>query len=368
MKLQKSIIAVFALFIFAVTANAQFGDLINKAKSKVDKATQKADKNKPKTNQTTQQTTGDDNTQVSPRKTALNDDDLRWSSFKCVPEFTGTVNEANLRRMVQYNVNNDYGKGGLIVFTKQPLAKKNATIEDSVMTFKAGEPIYMNIVLKEPRQLDGYGTFLRIPSEVIMTVGDTKQCEDGNYPHSLFVDYGRFAQIPAALDFQPQGGKSAKYQQQIKSITEQLRALPPGVHIVPVRLDGIPAVGAFYYDNRDGKANDEAIKTAIAEVKMPAPAVRMPALEKQIIANWNSDAGSVALRVVLIDRDWSPLRNELGAIRGRYITAVMAKKENGRCFQITQLWAQNYTGSGYTGLYVEGSRGGEEMACENVMK
>lgn len=76
MKKQSTIIAIFALFIFALGAtntNAQFGELINKAKNKIDKAAQKVDQNKPKTNQTTQtntqQTNNDDNTQVSPRKT-----------------------------------------------------------------------------------------------------------------------------------------------------------------------------------------------------------------------------------------------------------------------------------------------------------
>lgn len=312
-----------------------------------------------------QQGNNDDSTRVSPRTTNPNNVDLSWTSFKCDPEFTGTVNEARLREMVLYNVK-DYGNGGLIIFTKQPLAKKNATLADSVMTFKAGEPIYMNVFMPEPSE---HEMFLRLPGDVIMTVGDTKQCDKGAFKHSLYIDYGRFDKLPQTftLDFQPQGGKSAKHQQQVKGIAEILRALPPGIHIIPARLD--IAVGAFYYDNRDGQANDDAIKAGLAEVKMPAPAVRMPALEKQIITNWNSKpGGSTALRVVLTDRDWSPLHNDYGEIRGRYITAVMAKKENGKCFREIQLWAQNYNGSGYTGLFLEGSRDGEEMACENVLK
>ena len=360
-----TILALFLITLCAGVSDAQFGDLLGKAKEKV---TQKADKNKPKTNQTTPtnttQPTNNVNTQVSPSTNNPNNGDLGWTDFKCNPEFTGSVNEARLREMIQYNLNNDYGKGGLIVFTKQPLAKKNATLADSVMTFKAGEPIYMNIVLTEPRQLDGYGIFLRIPGETIATVGDTK-CENN---HSLYVDYERFDQIPATLDFLPQGGKSARSQRQVKSISEQLRALPPGVHIIPVRLDGIPAVGAFYYDNRDGQGNDDAIKAAVAEVKMPASAVKMPALEKQIINSWNSTPGSIALRVVLTDRDWSPLRYDDGTPRGRYITTVLATRQDGKCFREIQLWAQNYNGSGYTGLFMEGSRDREEMACENVLK
>jgi hypothetical protein len=368
-KLGISIVTLFILAFAVAPAHAQLGDLMNRAKSKIDK-------NKPQTNQTTetnpaqtdttQQTNDNGNTHVSPRTDTPMNGALGWNQFRCRPEFTGAVNEGRLREVIQYNLNNDYGKGGLIVFTKQPLTKKNATIEDSVMTFKAGEPIYLNIVFKEPRKPYAGDIYLRIPGETIVTVGDTK-CENNQ---SLYVDYERFAQMPSALDFLPQGGKSAKHQQQVKSIAEKLRSLPPGVHIIPVSLDSISVIGAFYYDNRDGKANDDAIKAAIAEVKMPAPAVRMPALERQIINSWNSDTSgsSTALRVVIIDRDWSPLRNELGGIRGRYITAVMAKKENGRCFQVTQLWAQNYNGRTYTGLFLEGSRGGDEMDCANVMK
>ncbi|HEX8145252.1 MAG TPA: hypothetical protein VF553_21980 [Pyrinomonadaceae bacterium] len=362
-----SIVTLFMLAFAVAPAHAQLGDLMNRAKDKIEK-------NKPQTNQTTQtnptptdttqQTNNSGNTHVSSRTDTQMNGALGWDQFRCNPELIGTVNEDRLREIIQYNLNNDYGKGGLIVFTKQPLTKKNATIEDSVMTFKAGEPIYMNIVFKEPRKPYAGDIYLRIPGETIVTVGDTR-CENNQ---SLYVDYERFAQMPSTLDFLPQGGKSAHHQQQVRSIAEKLRSLPPGVHIIPVRLDSISVIGAFYYDNRDGKANDDAIKAAIAEVKMPAPAVRMPALEKQIISNWNTGPGSTALRVVIIDRDWSPLRNELGGIRGRYITAVMAKKENGRCFQVTQLWAQNYNGRTYTGLFLEGSRGGDEMDCANVMK
>lgn len=373
MKLQKLSLGVVTLFMLAFSAapaNAQLGDLMNRAKDKIDKLQRKTDKTTPQqpSNQPTnqpQQTNNHDSTQVSPRTDTPMDGALDWNRFRCSPEFTSTVNEGRLREVIQYNLNNDFGKGGLLVFTRQPLAKKNATLEDSVMTFKAGEPIYLNIVFKEPRKPYAGDIFLRIPGETIVTVGDTK-CENNQ---SLYIDYERFAQMPSTLDFLPQGGKSTKHQQQVKSVAEKLRSLPPGVHIIPVSIDSISVLGAFYYDNRDGKGNDDAIKAAIAEVRMPAPAVRMPTLEKQIISSWNTGPGSTALRVVIIDRDWSPLRNELGGIRGRYITAVMAKKEeDGRCFQITQLWAQNYNGRTYTGLFLEGSRGGDEMACENVMK
>jgi hypothetical protein len=372
MKLHKLNISIITLFLLAFTvtpAHAQFGGLVNKARGKIDKAQPQG--NQPVTPTANDARTGqpprshnDNSTQAPPRTTSSSNRDLSWTQFKCDPEFTRMANEASLREMVLSNVQ-DFGRGGLIVFSKQPLAKKNPTLADGVTTFKAGEPIYMNVVLPEAQD---HENFLRLPGDVIMTVGDTKQCESGTYKHTLYIDYGRVGNLPQTftLDFQPQGGKSAKYQQQVKGISEVLRALPPGIHIIPVRLD--IALGAFYYDNRDGQANDDAIKAALADVRMPPPAVRMPALEKQIMSNWNSESGSTLLRVVFTDRGWSPLRHPDNTIRGRYITAVVAKKENGKCVRQTQLWAQNYNGGSYSGLFLEGSQGGEEMACENAMK
>lgn len=57
MKLQKSIIALLALFVFAVSANAQFGGLFDKAKNKVDKVKQEVEKVK-KTKQELEQLAG----------------------------------------------------------------------------------------------------------------------------------------------------------------------------------------------------------------------------------------------------------------------------------------------------------------------
>lgn len=115
-----------------------------------------------------------------------------------------------------------------------------------------------NVVLKESLEIDGSGLYLE-SQNTIVNVGDTKQCANGSFKYSIQTDYGRFEKsLPQmfTLDFQPKGGKSAKYQQRIKLISEQLRQLPAGMHIVPVRLygnNGDIAVGAFFIDIGGGR-------------------------------------------------------------------------------------------------------------------
>lgn len=362
MKLQKSIVAILSIFIFTLTASAQFGGLLKKAQDKVDKATKKVE-------------TTNVNTNVGGNSGAQNNvgnEGARWDLFKCNPEYVGAVDENKLREIVQYNVAGDYGKGGVIVFTKQPLTKKNPTIADTVWTFKAGEPIYMNIVLPEAKELDD-AINLTTGGDVITNVGNyQKECQQGRFKNSIYVNYGRFDKaLPQvfALDFQPKGGVSAKYQQEIKSIAESLMNLKPGVHLVPIRIsanDGeTAAVGAFYYDNRDGGGNLEAIEAGKKAVTMPAADPKFAALERQIVGLTKS-----YLRAVVTSRDWTPVRNEAtGVLIGRAIGVVSAMKlENGTCRRETQTWVQDYTGSGYTNLHLDGFRDQLDMACENAMK
>ena len=363
MKLHKSIIALFALFICAASANAQFGDLMNKVQKKVDEKTKKVNTS------TNVNTNGGDNT----GNLNQTGDAARWDLFKCNPEYVGAVDENKLREIVQYNVS-DYGKGGLIVFTKQPLTKKNPTIADTVWTFKAGEPIYMNLVFPEAVEIDDYGANLSTGGDVITTVGDyRKECQQGSFKNTIYVDYGRFDKsLPQifALDFQPKGGISAKYQQQIKSIAESLMKLKPGVHLVPIRIHSnggsIAAVGAFYYDNRDGNGNLEAIEAGKKAVTMPASSGKFAALEKQILALGKG----TYLRVVVTDNEWTPLRHEVtGVLIGRAISATTAmKNQNGTCYRETQTWVQNYDGRNYTNLHLDGFRDDMDMACENAAK
>ncbi len=344
-------------------ANAQFGGLMKKAQDKIDQSKKKVDGN---TNQTTNVSGGNNTTSAA-------SDDARWDLFKCKAEYVGAVNEGKLRELVSYNVNNYYGNGGLIVFTKQPLTKENPTLADSVMTFKGGDPIYMTLVLPEAKELDD-SINLSTGGDVITTVGDyQKQCEAGVFKNNIYVNYGLFdKRLPKLLklDFQPADGKSEKYQQQIKFIAESLRKLKPGVHLVPIRISDnsgdVAAVGAFYYDNRDGNGNNLAIEAGLKQITMPASNGKFAALEKQILALGKP----YYLRVVVTDNEWTPVRNEYsGVLTGRAITTVTAMKlENGGCRRETQSWMQDYDGRNYTTLHLNGFREQLDMAWENATK
>ena len=362
MKLQKSIIALFAVLVFAASTSAQFGDIMNKVQKKVDKTNKQVDSN-----------TG--NTQ----NRQMNDESLRWDLALKNTNFTGQVNDAAMRRMIQNGMNSDYGKGGLLVFTKQTFGKKSATLEDTNLHFTGADSIYLTAFLAEQFGADSMDKNLSLEIKAL-PVGDVKYAQTGYLANSMEIYYGQYngaATNVLPLDFLPAGGKSAKYQSQIADIARTLQKLPAGVHIVQLRLtsnmNGANAVGAFYYDNSAAGGGNGAINQARAGITMPAAGMKNPALEKQImdLENAGQGAGEAKMvRVVITDKDWTPLRHEVtGVLIGRAITATVAiKGSDGVCFQQSRTYTQNYNGKTYSNLRLDGTGRETEMACENVMK
>ena len=362
MKLQKSIIALFALFAFAMTANAQFGDLMNKAKKKIDKTTKKVN-------------TGTPVNTNGGGQTNFGGEDLRWDLALKNTKFTGSVNEGAMKQLIKNGMDSDFGKGGLLVFTTQPFAKKSATINDTVLRINGKDSIYMTAFFADEFGSDKMDNNLDL-SIKILPVGDVKYAQTGYLANTMTINYGFYkgaATSVLPLDFLPASGKSAKYQAQVGDIVRTLRKLPKGVHIVQLRLtsnmNGANAVGAFYYDNSAGDGT--SLDATLTAVKMPAAGMRNPALEKQIMDVENAGPGeSQMIRVVITDRDWTPLRHEAtGVLIGRAITTTVAiKGGDGVCFQQSRTYTQNYNGKTYSGLRLDGTGRETEMACENAMK
>ncbi len=272
-------------------------------------------------------------------------------------------------------MNGDYGKGGLLVFTKQPFAKTSATISDTNLQFKASDSIYMTAFLAEQFGSDNMDKYLSLEIK-ILPVGDVKFAQTGYLAHAMEINYGSYNGEPTnvlPMEFLPAGGKSAKYQAQVGEIARTLRKLPKGVHIVQLRIvsnmQGAAAVGAFYYDNSTGQGGGNALDATLKSVTMPAPAQRNPQLEKEIAKYLNSmggGSGTPVLKVVIVDRAWTPLRNEYGVVVGRAIGAVVAiKGSDGVCFRENHTYVTNTNGSG---LELEGTRERMDMACENAQK
>lgn len=360
MKLQKSIIAVFALFVFALTANAQFGDLMNKVQKKADKTTKQANINT--------------NNQNSPQ---TNDESLRWDLALKNTNFTNQVNDQAMRQLIKNGMDSDYGKGGLLVFTKQPFGGKSAGVESTNLHFTGADSIYMTAFFTDQFGSDNMDKNLDLEIR-IMPVGDVKYAPTGNPANWMTINYGFYngaATSVLPLDFLPTNGKSAKYQSQTADIAHTLQKLPKGVHIVQLRLksnmNGANAVGAFYYDTSAGAGGTSAIDNQRAGVMMPAAGMKNAALEKQIMDLENSTQGAgeaKMVRVVITDKDWTPLRHEVtGVLIGRAITTTVAVKGgDGVCFQQSRTYTQNYNGKSYSGLRLDGVGRETEMACENA--
>ncbi|HEX9962788.1 MAG TPA: hypothetical protein VGB00_17790 [Pyrinomonadaceae bacterium] len=364
MKRQPAIIAILALFIFAPGANvarAQFGDLIKKAEKKIDKTTKKVN--------TGTNVNANGNNQNS---TQTGGEGLRWDLALKNPNFVGSVNENAMKRMIAGGMP-DYGNGGLLVFSKQPFGKTSANLDDTTLMFKSSDSIYLTAFLGAPLDIS-FGNALTLDA-LIVSVGDVKTA-NGDYIRDTIntvyrMDKGGAKTI--ALDFLPAGGKSAKYQKQVGDIAASLRKLPAGIHIVQLRLYGFGGlgVGAFYYDNSAGAGGTGgALDATLKSVTMPAAVKRDAALEKSITDLLNEMGGGRALRVVIVDRDWTPQRHEVtGVLIGRAIGVVVGvKSDDGRCFRENQTYFQDYNGRAYTGLRLSGTREQTDMACENLTK
>lgn len=366
-------ISILFLLAFAVApAHAQFGGLLKKAKEKTKQANISADPNTntpaPSTSNTSEINAGASPANASRRNNGMQDDEsLRWDLALKNPDFTGSVDEAKMRRMVEGGIP-DYGKGGILVFSNQPITKSSATLNDTMWMFKSSDPIYMTAFLGKPLDVS-YGNSQRLFGTIV-TVGDTVAARGGSIENTLYTVYnaGKNGDKTLALDFLPAGGKSAKFQSNVGDIAASLRKLPPGIHIVQVVLEN-DGVGAFYYDNRAGQGGGGAIDATLKSVTMPAPAMRNPQLEKEIAHYLESMGGggeSRVLKVVIVDRVWTPVRNDYGVVVGRAIGAVVAVKQgDGTCWRESHTYVTNTNGSG---LRLDGTRERMDMACENAQR
>jgi hypothetical protein len=372
-----SIIILFTLAFFAVApAQAQFGGLLKKAKEKTKQVNASADTN---TNTSATSTSNTSNNGGAPasassRNNGMQDDEsLRWDLALKNPDFTNSVDEAKMRRMVEGGVNSGQGNGGFIVFSNKPITKPSATLDDTMWTLKSSDPIYMTAFLNQPLDTSYSNNMLTL-SGIIVTVGDTQAARGGMIRNTIYTVYrggGKNGDKTLALDFLPAGGKSAKFQSNVGDIAGSLRQLPPGIHIVQLLLNGSGniGVGAFYYDNRAGQGGGGAIDATLKSVTMPAPAMRNPQLEKEIAHYLESMGGgseSRVLKVVIVDRGWTPVRNDYGVVVGRAIGAVVAVKQgDGTCWRETHTYVTNTNGSG---LRLDGTRERMDMACENAQR
>jgi hypothetical protein len=128
-----------------------------------------------------------------------------------------------------------------------------------------------------------------------------------------------------------------------------------------------------YVEDQIAKLQAEKAKKAaeLAKVELPKAAKKDGALEKQIAAAYKSSyPDNKILGVVLLQKDWSPERTNLGVITNRNIQAIVVNKhQDGTCEMHNELWSQEYIGGKFKGKLSQRGAGSQELReilCEKV--
>ncbi len=366
MKLQKSIIALFALFIFAATANAQFGDLLNKAKKQIDKTTKKVD----------------------------SETNISTNGGSKIGGGCSAQQESNPPIGNQPVIEHTPGCPNFIGLSKSPIDAKNLKVVQWTTEFKAGDPIYgilftngtlgqwaqagvgddKQITLNLDAGIDAGSETSRFGGVMTSSANITVTSENANQNYATFA----FIPSPAATLSNDDIGNGFRFLENIKDIKKPAKLYAsvkmigwsPAPSLAPIVLD--LSGGTQSYLAMKNEFNKGMAKVSGADkVMMPAAKAKMPQLENKILAMENALPGkSKLLRVVVTDRDWTPLRHEIsGVLIGRVIvTTVAIKDEEGVCTLQPRSYTENYNGRAYTGLHNSGIQPSTVIACENVMK
>ena len=334
MKLQKSIIALFALFFFAATANAQFGDLLNKAKNKVDKATKKVE-----------QTTGQTSTQTG-------------SQTNSGGGFSGSTNGAKL------------GQPGSIGLSKSPIDPNNWQAAKYETQFGIGDNIYAIVFFGEPVTTLGIN---RTNEEMIVWFdnGSGTMTDYWGIPikrEQKDASVITFPINPAPADIFNQTdflaaerflGMADKYNNQkvnVKMLAggDQQAQLAVSFDFANAKTVSVARAEAMY------KAVNANSDKANANVAAPTAGMRNPALEKQFAAMINgAGADWKMLKLIVASPEWQTNRHEIsGVIVSRHIvTRNIVKHPNGTCQIQSVTFYQDYNGNGYGKTYMDVAMG-----------
>ncbi len=102
---------------------------------------------------------------------------------------------------------------------------------------------------------------------------------------------------------------------------------------------------------------------------VPAAAFSDKAVEKSMMEAYQKRGERAKpFKVIIEDKEWYPVRNELtGIIMRRTITATIVGKRGEKCVKNSCVFAQEYDGSKYFGdIYVYGVRGESKIPCTCV--
>lgn len=358
-----ALFAVLIAALFAGNVSAQFGDLMNKAKSKIDKSQKKVER----TTQT-----------ADPNQTAQTNNDSNNNS--------GAMKQTGARKP---------GETGFIGFAKKPIDPNNLGAAQFTNNFANGEPIYGVAYLPQP--LSKY-----------LNIGDM----DVNKKDTIFAmfytesEFGSRAddepkEFPLRTDLQARiivsnemmnqkvvtfavfpdpklkitasegrsGYNNVKYFVE-NSYTEarkydlQLRFTVSGtddfVASAPISIDFSNKAPYLAMQKTYNKSMADVMIGKAGDNEMPKSAMNNPAFEKQFAALLQGQLGATkVLKMIIISPSWQITHNEITErIVNRYLaTRSVVREEEGYCRTRYALMVQDYNGSGYGKTYAAGTTG-----------
>jgi hypothetical protein len=206
--------------------------------------------------------------------------------------------------------------------------------------------------------------------------GWTKLFVDGNekasYDFKLPADQAANAWLKSEIIPDP----AASTTRGAAIFTKALSELSPRRHTVKVQtLDQdwkVLAEGEFTLDcsgglERIADVHKRINEQKLANVKLPAPAMRNAALEKECMAALK-DWKEKPIKVIITDADWTIQYHPVtGAITSRTInTTVAMKKPDGGCRMFVVSFRQQYQGKKYGKAQQYGVGDSADIPCDNV--
>lgn len=287
-----------------------------------------------------------------------------------------TITESTTSDFHQQHINQ-------VVFSKKPLSIGSETEGDITTNFTSGDEIYGTIYLStKVRELQKSYALLYmniyVDGEFLATTNETGIWITTPMQEKTYV---QFALSPSDTwikqNYQPYIDEE---QYSLAQFNELLARKGAYQHKVEIEIKfrnsaGGKIKGVFRVDLSNGTDFYQTLAQKLkgktmSAIGLPKKGMSNTTLEKQMlnIMNAKSSGGQKYIKAVIVSTDWDTERSYNGTITGRSVSAAMvSKKSDGTCMYQNILFAQDYTGSGYSDkLKFAGAGDNKVLPCENI--